>query len=183
MEIVGVRYDIEPEVSGLRMEEHLLDANSEVYDTILMGETIETTRGKLEDRKNRGIDTCGVFKYFFHFFSFNQTPQFLEFVEWCAENFSATKGVIVNKSKSKILCPVQASIIRKTLDIPNQFSHISQDYQEEYIICYFRESTDESKEAFLKNCSKPDGEPIDLSYPIDLSQFNEETQWCISLAS
>ena len=44
MEIVGVRDDIEPEVSGLRTEEHLLDENSEVYDTIPMGETIETTR-------------------------------------------------------------------------------------------------------------------------------------------
>jgi len=69
------------------------------------------------------------------------------------------------------------------LDIPDEFSHISQDYREEYIIRYFRESTDESKENFLKACSKPDGEPIDLSYPIELSQFNEEMQWCISLAS
>ena len=69
MVIVGVRDDIEPEVSGLRTKEHLLDANSEVYDTILMGETIETTKGKLEDRKNRGTDTYGVFKSFFHFFS------------------------------------------------------------------------------------------------------------------
>ena len=69
------------------------------------------------------------------------------------------------------------------MDIPDEFSHISQDYREEYIICYFRESTNESKENFLKTCSKPDGEPIDLSYPIDLIQFNEETQWCISLAN
>ena len=35
----------------------------------------------------------------------------------------------------------------------------------------------------MKTCSKPDGEPIDLSYPIDLSRLNKETQWCISLAS
>ena len=74
MEVVGVRDDIKPEVSGQNTEEHLLDANSEVYDTILMGEAIETTRGKLEDRKNQGLDTCGVFKSFFHFFSVNQTP-------------------------------------------------------------------------------------------------------------
>ena len=89
----------------------------------------------------------------------------------------------MNKSKSKILCLVQASVIHKTLDVPDVFIHISQHYREEDIIRYFRESTDESKETFLKTCSKPDGEPIDLSYPIDLSQFNEETQWCISLAS
>ena len=40
-----------------------------------------------------------------------------------------------------------------------------------------------SSEAFLKGCFKPDSEPIDLSYPVDLNQFNEENQWCISLAS
>ena len=89
----------------------------------------------------------------------------------------------MNKSKSKILCPIRASVIRKTLDIPDTFVDLSQDYQEEEIIHYFREYTDESKEAFLKNYSKPDSGPIDLSFPIDLSRFNEETQWCISLAS
>ena len=89
----------------------------------------------------------------------------------------------MNKSKSKILCSVQASVVRKTLHIPDEFVHISQNYQEENIIRCFRESTDESRETFLKACSKPSGEPIDLSYPIDLIQFNEKTQWCISLAS
>ena len=183
MGVKKMRDEIEPEVSGRDIEEHLLDANSDVCDTILMGETIETTRGKLEDCKNWGMDTYGVFKSFFHFFSVDPTPQCPEFVEWCAENFSATKRVIMNKYKSKILFPVRASIICKTLDIPDTFIDLSQDYREEDIIHYFRESTDESKEAFLKNYSKPDSGPIDLSYPIDLSRFSEETQWCISLAS
>ena len=88
----------------------------------------------------------------------------------------------MNKSNSKILYSVQASVIWKSLDILDEFIHISQDYREEEIICCFRESTDESKETFLKTFSKPNGELIDLSYPIDLSQFNEETQLCISLA-
>ena len=74
----------------------------------------------------------------------------------------------MNKSKSKILCRVEASTIRKTLDIPDEFAHQTQDYREEDIICCFRESLAESKEAFLKSCSKPDSEPINLSYPIDL---------------
>ena len=81
----------------------------------------------------------------------------------------------MNKSKSKILFPVRASVIRKTSDIPDTFVDLSQDYQEEDIIHYFRESTDESKEAFLKNYSKPDSGPIDLSYRIGLIRFNEET--------
>ena len=57
MEVVGVRDDIEPEATGWRMKENLLDTNAEVFDTILIGETIETSRGKLEDLKNRDIDT------------------------------------------------------------------------------------------------------------------------------
>ena len=129
MEIVGVRDDIEPKVSGRRMEEHLLDANSEVFDTILMGETIKTYRGKLEDHKNWGIDTYSVFKSFFHFFSDNQTPQCPEFVKWCVDNFSVIEGVIMNKSKSKILYSVQAFVIWKSIDIPDEFIHISQEYR------------------------------------------------------
>ena len=118
MEVVRVRDDIEPEAAGQRTEENLLDTITEVFDTILIRETIETTKGKLEDLKNRDIDTYGVFRSFFHFFPVNQTPHFLEFVKWCADNFSVTEGVIMNNSKSKILCSVQASVIRKSLYIP-----------------------------------------------------------------
>ena len=89
----------------------------------------------------------------------------------------------MNKSKSKILCPVKASAIRKNLGVLDKFAQQTQEYWEEKIIRCFRESPAESKEAFLKACSKPDNEPINLSYPIDLSQFNEETQWCITLTS
>ena len=41
MEVVGVRDVIEPEATGRRMEENLLDRNVEVFDTILMGKTTE----------------------------------------------------------------------------------------------------------------------------------------------
>ena len=175
MEIVGVRNDIEPQVSGRRTEEHPLDANSEVFDTILMGEAIETARSKLEERKNRGIDTCSVFKSFFHFFSVNPTPLCPDFVKWCADNFSVTKGVIMDKSQSQILCHVRSPAVCKTLGVPNEFTCQTQDYREEDNSCYFRESPAKSKEAFLQACSKSDSEPINLSYPIDLGQFNEET--------
>ena len=183
VEVVGVRDDVEPEVTCQRVEESLVDENAKIFDTILVGEAIETARGKLEILKDRGRDTCSVFKSFFHFFFVGQTPHCTEFVEWCANNFSVVEGVIMNKSKSKILCSVQASIFRKTLHILDDFVHISQNYQEESIIRCFKESTDESRETFLKAYSKPSGEPINLSYPFGLSQFNEETQWCISLAS
>ena len=63
------------------------------------------------------------------------------------------------------------------------FLHISQKYREENIVHFFRESTVEDRDAFLKSCSKPNVEVISLSYPINLNQFNEESQWCVTLAS
>ena len=94
--MVGVRDDVEPKAVGQRTKESLLDENAKIFYTILVGETIETTKGKLEILKDRGRDTCGFFKSFFHFFSVGQTPHFPEFVEWCANNFSIAEGVIMN---------------------------------------------------------------------------------------
>ena len=102
--MVGVRDNVEPKVTCRRVEESLVDENTKIFYTILVGEAIEIARGKLEILKDRGRDTCGIFKSFFHFFSIGQTPYFTEFVEWCADNFSVVEGVIMNKSKSKILC-------------------------------------------------------------------------------
>ena len=106
VEVVDVRDNAEPEVASRRVEENLIDENAEIFDTILVGETIEALRGKLEVLKDQGSDTCGVFKSFFHFFFVDQTPHFPEFVKWCVDNFFVTKGVIMNRSKSKILCSV-----------------------------------------------------------------------------
>ena len=50
--MVGVRDDIEPKVTCRREEESLVDENAEIFDTILVGEVVETTRGKLEILKD-----------------------------------------------------------------------------------------------------------------------------------
>ena len=106
VEVVEVRDNSEREVTCQRVEESLVDENVEIFDTILVGEAIEAARGKLEILKDQARDTCGVFKYSFHFFSVDQTPHCPEFVEWCAYNFFVTEEVIMNKSKPKILCLV-----------------------------------------------------------------------------
>ena len=121
VEVVDVRDNAEPKVACRSAEEILMDENAEIFDIILVWETIEATRGKLEVRKNQGSDTYGVFKSFFHFFSIDQTPHCPEFVEWCADNFSATEGVIMNRSKSKILYSFQAPVVHKTLHVPYEF--------------------------------------------------------------
>ena len=152
IEVVDVRDSAESGITCRREEESLVDENTDIFYTILLGETIEAFRGKLEVLKNQGSDTCGVFKSFFHFFSIDQTPHCPGFVKWCADNFSVTEGVIMNRSKSKILCSVQALVICKTLHIIDEFVQISQKYREDNIVHLFRESTVENREAFLRAC-------------------------------
>ena len=100
-------------VSCQKVEESFEDKNAEVYDTILLNETIETTKNKLKILKDQGSDTRGVFRSFFYFFSVDQTPNCLEFVEWCANNYSVVEEVVMDKPKSRILCPIHASLIQK----------------------------------------------------------------------
>ena len=175
IEVVEVTDTEELGVSYQRDENSFEDKNAEISDTILMNETIETAKNKLKILKDQSRDTCGVFKSFFYFFSVDQTPNCPEFFKWCVNNYFAAEGVIMNKPKSRILFPDQASVIRKALSVSHDFVQLSQEYKEENIIHFFQESTAESKESFLKSCLNPDSEVIGLSYPIDLVLFNEET--------
>ena len=79
--MVDVRDNAEPKVACRRVEESLVDENADIFNTILVGETIEATKGNLEFLKKQGSDTCGVFKSFLLFFFVNQTPHCPEFVE------------------------------------------------------------------------------------------------------
>ena len=74
----------------------------------------------------------------------------------------------MNKPKSMILCPIHAFVVHKTLFVPDDFVHLSQEYKEKNIIHFFQKSAAECTEASLKLCSNPDSEAISLSYPIDL---------------
>ena len=71
IEVIGVGDNEELLVIGRKDEEIFVDENAEIFDTILLNETIETTEGKLEVLKDQGSDTCGFFRSFFHFFSVN----------------------------------------------------------------------------------------------------------------
>ena len=82
----------------------------------------------------------------------------------------------MDRLKSQIMCPIDAPSIHKSLVAPHDFVQLSQEYKEEIIIHFFYDSTFEIKEAFMKSCSKLDGEILSLSYPIDLDLFNEEAQ-------
>ena len=55
-------------VSCQKVEESFEDKNVEVFDTILLNETIEMAKNKLKILKDQGSDTRGVFRSFFYFF-------------------------------------------------------------------------------------------------------------------
>ena len=125
IEVVEVEDSQELGVSCQKVEESFEDKNAEVFDTILLNETIETAKNKLKLIKDQGRDIHGVFKAFFYFFSVDQTPNFLEFVEWCANNYSAAEEFVMDKPTFSNLCPIHASIIHKNLSVLDDFVHVS----------------------------------------------------------
>ena len=149
-EVIEVENNEEVGVSYHKDEKCFEDKKAEIDDTILMNETIETTKDRLKVLKDQGNDTCGVFKSFFYFFSVNQTPNFPEFVEWCVSNYYETKGVIMDRLKYKIMCPIDVPSILKPLAVPHEFVQLSQEYKEEIIIQFFHASAVEIKESFMK---------------------------------
>ena len=52
IEVVDVGDNAESRVIGRREEEILVDENTDIFDIILFGETIETYKGKLEVLKD-----------------------------------------------------------------------------------------------------------------------------------
>ena len=81
VEVVEVADNEEVGVYYQRDENIFEYKNVEIADTILMNETIETTKDRLKVLKDQGNDTRGVFISIFHFFSINHTPNCSEFVE------------------------------------------------------------------------------------------------------
>ena len=126
--------------------------------------------------KYQEINIHNVYQSYFHFFTTDQTLNCLEFVNWCANNYSLSERVIMDITNSKILCLVNSLVIRKTLLVLDEFTLKSKDYNEEYILQCFRESVVEKKQYFFKKCFKPDVELLYQPFLVDVSLFNEATQ-------
>ena len=65
IEVEEVADNEELGVSYQKDEKRFEDKNVEISDTILMNETIDTTKNKLKILKDQSSDTHGVFKFFF----------------------------------------------------------------------------------------------------------------------
>ena len=69
----------------------------------------------------RGNDVLNVCKSFLYFFALEQTLHFPEFSEWCAANYSPAQRVIVSQSASRILCRIDAAVVRENLNLPEDY--------------------------------------------------------------
>ena len=61
----------------------------------------------------------------FNFFSVGQTPNFPKFVEWCVNKYSVVEEVLMDEPKSRIIFPIHASVICKTISVLDDFVHLS----------------------------------------------------------
>ena len=139
-----------------RIEEVFQDKESEFFDTKLLNGPIESVKAKLKIHKDQGTKFHSIFRSYFHYFSTEKTLKFPEFVGWCACNYSSSERVIMDATKSNILCPIKHLVIRNTFSIPVKFTQVSKEFNEEIIMEYFREFTIEQKQVFFKTCFKPD---------------------------
>ena len=70
---------------------------------------------------SQGNNVLNVCKPFLYYFALEQTLHFPEFAEWCAINYSPSQRIIVSQSTSRILCKVNATVIRENLSLPENY--------------------------------------------------------------
>ena len=84
-------------------------------------------------------------------------------------------------TNSKILCPINSLVVRKTLLVPDESTVKAKNYNEESIVQCFRESTIEKKQEFFKKCFKPDVESLNQPFLVDAALSNKKTQCMVTL--
>ena len=91
--------------------------------------------------------------------------------------------MIMDASRSRIMCPINSLNIRSSLSIPFEFIQLSSEYNEGEILRFFQESSDEQKDTFLETCLKPESQLSNPPFPIDFDMVKEETQSVIILVN
>ena len=85
-------------------------------------------------------------------------------------NYSPSEGLIMDASRSRMLCPINSLKIQNT---PSEFTQMSSEYNEGDILCFFQRSSAEQKDAFLGACLKSEIQLSNPPFPID---FDLESQ-------
>ena len=102
-------------------EEYLVDRDRGVYDPFLSVGSVSIIKERLWRYNSQGNDILNACKSFLYHFSIEQTLHFPEFAKWCAVNYSSSQRVIVSHSTSRILCKIDAKVIRQNLNFPDNY--------------------------------------------------------------
>ena len=117
-----------------KIEEVFEGIDCEVFDTILLVVLVYLLKTELKVLIDQGTNVHGGFKSYFQFFCTQQTLSFPEFIDWYACNYSSSERVIMDVSKSKILCYVSTLIIGDTFSIRTAFTELSKYFNEESLV-------------------------------------------------
>ena len=102
-------------------EDYLVDRDRGVYEPFLSIGSVSVSKERLWQYNSQGNDVLNVCKSFLYYFVVEQTLHFLEFIEWCAVNYSPSQRVIVSQSTSRILCKINAKVIHENLNLLDKY--------------------------------------------------------------
>ena len=111
-------------------EEAPIDQESDVFDTEITISPISMSRANMSDSVGKKILFLEAVQSTIVPYTVKVTFPFLEFICWCAEQYSQEEKVVVNINGSEVLCRVESLSIRGALGIPESFSVVSVPFKE-----------------------------------------------------
>jgi hypothetical protein len=137
-------------------EKSLINRDSDVFDTEITVSPVYVFRANLSDHVGRQIPFLEGVQASIVPYVVEVAFTFPEFIGWCAEQYSQEERVILNRLGSEVLCRIDCSSIRYTLDIPKSPSTVSEPFKEENLVTVYRECPPEVKNLFLQTIVKPE---------------------------
>ena len=130
---------------------------------------------------SQGNDILNACKSFLYYFAVEQTLHFPEFAEWCVVNYSSSQRVIVSHSMSRILCKIDAKIIRENLNLPDNYPDSCETVNESVLVEVYKNCETEVRCKFLSSILN-EGQSLDgIFLPYHVHIFRDEFQLVVSL--
>ena len=117
-------------------EEFLVDRHRGMCNPFLSTGSVSDSKEKLWSYYSHGNNVLNVCKSFLYHFALEQTLHFPEFAEWCMVNYSPSQRIIVSRSASKILCKIDASVVRENLSLPENYP-VNHESVNEFVLAEF----------------------------------------------
>ena len=89
----------------------------------------------------------------------------------------------MDAAKSKIICHVNALVSRDSLTVPPTFTQNHEEFNEEYLIQFFKHAVVEQKQPFFLKCFRSHISLDNQPFPLDVNLFNEEIKIIVSMMS